>query len=36
MIDNGLTNQKVVPDFMEYIYVDGLKAVRPEAVNLIR
>ncbi len=36
MIDNGLTTEKVVPDFLEYIYFDGLKAVKPEAVNIIR
>jgi NitT/TauT family transport system substrate-binding protein len=36
MIKNNLTTQKTVPDFADYIYVDGLKAVRPEAVNIIR
>ena len=36
MIKNNLTKEKQVPDFMNYIYVDGLKAVRPEAVNIIR
>ncbi|MBI4765083.1 MAG: NrtA/SsuA/CpmA family ABC transporter substrate-binding protein [Deltaproteobacteria bacterium] len=36
MIMNKLTSEKQVPDFLEYIYVDGLKAVKPEAVNIIR
>jgi NitT/TauT family transport system substrate-binding protein len=35
MIGNNLTPEKQVPDFPEYIYEDGLKAVRPEAVNII-
>jgi NitT/TauT family transport system substrate-binding protein len=36
MIKNNLTHEKTVPDFMKYIYVDGLKAVKPEAVKIIR
>jgi len=36
MIKNNLTTEKHVPDFLNYIYVDGLKAVKPEAVNIIR
>jgi NitT/TauT family transport system substrate-binding protein len=36
MIKNNLTNEKTVPDLLEYIYIDGLKAVKPEAVNIIR
>jgi NitT/TauT family transport system substrate-binding protein len=36
MIKNNLTKEKQVPDFMNYIYVDGLKAVKPEAVIIIR
>jgi NitT/TauT family transport system substrate-binding protein len=36
MIANKLTTEKQVPDFMSYIYEDGLKAVKPEAVNIIR
>ncbi|MDD5169935.1 MAG: NrtA/SsuA/CpmA family ABC transporter substrate-binding protein [Syntrophales bacterium] len=35
MIKNHLTREKTVPDFMKYIYLDGLKAVKPEAVNII-
>jgi len=36
MIKNNLTSEKQVPDFVNYIYVDGLKAVKPEALNIIR
>jgi NitT/TauT family transport system substrate-binding protein len=36
MIKNKLTSEKKVPDFNDYIYIDGLKAVKPEAVNIIR
>jgi NitT/TauT family transport system substrate-binding protein len=36
MIKNNLTREKQIPDFLNYIYVDGLKAVKPEAVNIIR
>jgi NitT/TauT family transport system substrate-binding protein len=35
MIENNLTTEMQMPDFVEYIYVDGLKAIRPEAVNII-
>ncbi len=36
MIKNNLTLEKQVPDFLGYIYVDGLKAIKPEAVNIVR
>lgn len=36
MIKNRMTTEKQVPDFVNSIYVDGLKAVKPEAVNIIR
>jgi len=36
MISSNLTSEKVIPDFVNYIYIDGLKAVKPEAVNIIR
>jgi NitT/TauT family transport system substrate-binding protein len=36
MISNNLTQEKQVPDFLNYIYEDGLKAVKPEAVKIIR
>jgi NitT/TauT family transport system substrate-binding protein len=36
MIKNNLTAGKTVPDFGNYIDVDALKAIKPEAVNIIR
>jgi NitT/TauT family transport system substrate-binding protein len=36
LIKNNLTKEKNVPNFLDYIYEDGLKAVKPEAVNIIR
>jgi len=36
LIKNNLTMEKTVPDFLNYIYEDGLKAIKPEAVNIIR
>jgi ABC-type nitrate/sulfonate/bicarbonate transport system substrate-binding protein len=36
MISNNLTAEKQVPDFLGYIYEDALKAIKPEAVNIIR
>jgi ABC-type nitrate/sulfonate/bicarbonate transport system substrate-binding protein len=35
MINNNLTNQTVVPDFLNYIYVQGLNSVKPESVDVI-
>jgi ABC-type nitrate/sulfonate/bicarbonate transport system substrate-binding protein len=34
MISNNLTTEKSVPDFSSYIYTDGLKAVKPDSVNI--
>jgi len=36
MINNDLTLEKAIPDFAGYLYTDGLKAIKPEAVNIIR
>jgi NitT/TauT family transport system substrate-binding protein len=36
MIKNNLTTEKEVPLFNNYIYEDALKAIKPEAVNIIR
>jgi ABC-type nitrate/sulfonate/bicarbonate transport system substrate-binding protein len=36
MIKNNLTMERQVPDFLDYVYIEGLKAVRPEAVSIIR
>jgi NitT/TauT family transport system substrate-binding protein len=35
MIRNNMTTEKTIPDFTKYIYSDGIKAVKPEAVNII-
>jgi ABC-type nitrate/sulfonate/bicarbonate transport system substrate-binding protein len=36
MIANGLTTEKTVPDFNNYIYEDALKAIKPNAVNITK
>ena len=36
MINNKLTGEKTVPDFKGYIYLDALKTIKPEAVDIIR
>ena len=35
LINNNLTNSFSVPNFLNNIYVDGLKSVKPESVNII-
>jgi NitT/TauT family transport system substrate-binding protein len=36
IVKNNLTTEKTVPNFSDYIYEAGLKAIKPEAVNIIR
>lgn len=36
MINRNLTGEKPIPDFVDFLHVDSLKAIRPEAVNIIR
>ncbi len=36
MIGNNLTNEGQLPNFLNYVYEDGLKAIKPVAVNIIR
>lgn len=36
MIGNHLVSEKTIPDFLEYIYSDGLRAAKPDAVSIIR
>ncbi len=36
MIRNNLTAEKNIPDFLDYIDEGGLRAVKPDAVNIIR
>jgi len=35
MIENDLTGEKTIPNFLDYLYLDGLQVVKPEAVNII-
>jgi hypothetical protein len=35
MINNNLTTKKTIPNFRNYIYLKGLDAVKPEAMNII-
>ena len=34
LISNNLTTEKAVPNFLDYIYIDGLKAVKPGGVRI--
>lgn len=36
MITNNLTTEKQVPNFLDYIHEDELRAIKPESVNIIR
>ncbi len=36
MIENNLTSEKQLPNFLDSVHEDGLKAIKPEAVNIIR
>ena len=35
MIANNLTDSSVVPNFLDYIYINGLLSVNPDSVNII-
>jgi NitT/TauT family transport system substrate-binding protein len=35
-IDNNLTEATEVPNYLDYIYMDALEEVKPEAVMMIR
>jgi ABC-type nitrate/sulfonate/bicarbonate transport system substrate-binding protein len=35
-INNKLTSRRDMPNYLDYIYMDGLQAVKPEAVRIIR
>ena len=35
-IDRGLTGARTVPNYLDDIYFDGLKAVKPEAVRILK
>ncbi len=36
LINNNLTNSTVLPNFLNYIYLDGLFAVKPNSVNIFK
>jgi len=36
MMSNNLTAEKSVPNFLDYMYEDALKAIMPKAVSIIR
>lgn len=36
LLENGLATAEKVPDFLEYLQTDGLLAVKPRAVSIIR
>jgi NitT/TauT family transport system substrate-binding protein len=36
IINNHFTNKTTTPNMLDYIYIDGLAAVKPESVNIIR
>jgi len=36
LISNSLTNQTMIPDFLNYVYTDGLASVKPESVTITR
>ena len=35
-IKNGFTNKTKVPNYLGYFYLDAMKAVKPEAVTIIK
>jgi len=35
LINNNLTPEKKVPDFLDHVYLPGLETVKPDAVNII-
>lgn len=34
-IENKLTNKKQIPNYLDYVYIDGLKNLKPDAVTII-
>jgi ABC-type taurine transport system substrate-binding protein len=36
MINSNLTTEKTMPDYRNYLYLEGLEEVKPESVNIIR
>jgi NitT/TauT family transport system substrate-binding protein len=36
IVDNSITSESTIPNYKDFIYADGLKAIVPEAVDLAR
>ena len=36
MVEKNLTDKTEVPNYLEYVYIDALEEVKPEAVMIIR
>jgi NitT/TauT family transport system substrate-binding protein len=36
MVMNNLTGEKNIPNFLDYVYEEALRTIKPEAVNIIR
>ncbi|MGO9614513.1 MAG: nitrate ABC transporter substrate-binding protein, partial [Dissulfurispiraceae bacterium] len=36
VLKNNLAKRSDMPNYLDFIYVDGLQAVKPEAVRLVR
>ena len=34
-INNGLTEARKIPNYLDYVYLDGLKSVKPDAVRIV-
>ena len=35
-IKNGLTQRSTVPDYLDFVYLDGLRSVKPKAVSILK
>jgi NitT/TauT family transport system substrate-binding protein len=35
-INSGLTSARKIPNYLDFIYIDGLKAVNPKAIRILR
>ena len=35
LIQNNLTTATAIPNFLNYVYVNGLESVNPDAVNIV-
>ena len=35
-IDNNFTDKKMIPNYLNYIYLDALDTVKPDSITIIR